>query len=156
MSTARIELSLSGGGGVIPAATVVPVLPMRLAAIAPVLVADSISNCQPVSIVSSINDMNAKLTNANSTAAAPERPARVHLSEEPASAAETLFLGKAAQHLLDGHNGDPPAVEAEDHASASSVPPWGSSVAFIPAARSARIITDGREPPSVSVHNSTP
>ena len=67
-----MELFLSGGGGVIPAATVWPVLPKRLAALAPAPSAESIINCQPVSIVSISNDMNARPTSANSIAAAPD------------------------------------------------------------------------------------
>jgi hypothetical protein len=57
---------------VIPAATVWPVVPKRLAALAPAPSAESIISCQPVSIVSIISDMNARPTSANSTAAAPD------------------------------------------------------------------------------------
>ena len=67
-----MELFLSGGAGVIPAATVWPVLPKRLAALAPAPSAESIISCQPVSIVSISNDMNARPTSANSIAAAPD------------------------------------------------------------------------------------
>ena len=67
-----IELSLSGAAGVIPAATVWPVLPKRLAALAPATSAESIINCQPVSIASIASDMNARPTSANSIATAPD------------------------------------------------------------------------------------
>ena len=67
-----MEVFLSGGGGVIPAATAVPVLPKRLAALAPAPSADSIINCQPVSIASISRDMNTEATMANSTATAPD------------------------------------------------------------------------------------
>ena len=59
-----MELFRSGGGGVIPAATTVPVLPKRLAARAPAPSAESIISCQPVSIASISSDMNARPTMA--------------------------------------------------------------------------------------------
>ena len=67
-----MDVFLSGGGGVIPAAIVVPVLPNRLAALAPAPSADSITNCHPVSIASMSSDTNTEATMANSTATAPD------------------------------------------------------------------------------------
>ena len=64
-----------------PAATVVPVLPKRLAALAPAPSAESIINCQPVSIASSSNDMNARPTIANSIATAPDVFRALHLAD---------------------------------------------------------------------------
>lgn len=74
MTISSIEVFLSGGGGVIPAATTVPVLPNRLAALAPTPSAGSINNCQPVSIASSSSDTKARATRANSTVTAPDVP----------------------------------------------------------------------------------
>src|SRR5579863_5469938 len=68
-----MDVFLSVGAGVILCATVAPVVPKRLAALAPIPNAESITICQPTSMASSSRPTNASPITANSTAAAPDR-----------------------------------------------------------------------------------